>query len=332
VRGSFVNLSFSFLQRNRMTAFQTLRRRTAFTLIELLVVIAIIAILIGLLLPAVQKVREAAARIQCVNNMKQMGLALHNFHDSHKRFPPPSSCPGVGNSWLTGAPYSGKVGTIWVYLLPYIEQGNLWNGYAGSYNVIPPGTLDIRNFGVQLYVCPSDPTINDLTDPTTGWGVSSYAANFQVFGSRIPNPQSVTSATTFTWPPVGWDGQAKLTGTFVDGTSNTIGVVEKYGSVGNVPLQYPATGNFWAHGEWDVHYMALFEVQGRSIVGPTSVFQPQPTKPQAVWNLTQQIHTGGMNALLMDGSVRSITSSISGTTWWAACTPAGGEVLGSDWN
>src|SRR6476620_3440833 len=131
-------------------------RRRGFTLIELLVVIAIIAILIGLLLPAVQKVREAANRIKCGNNLKQLGLAAHHYHDSNGHLP-----PGIGYFPTT----NGAFGTYWFNLLPYVEQDNLFNSSLGP---VPfpggptaayfPGNQDVYSRPVKVFLCPSDPS------------------------------------------------------------------------------------------------------------------------------------------------------------------------------
>jgi prepilin-type N-terminal cleavage/methylation domain-containing protein len=335
------------------------RRGRGFTLIELLVVIAIIAILIGLLLPAVQKVREAAARMKCSNNLKQIGIACHNSNDVNARLPPQAGTFG-------GAYFA----PLFFHLLPYIEQDNTWKGATwldynapvGQTNPNPGTTFNIgviwpvwqsvnvgnntwlRQTRIPIYQCPSDPSLNNGLD----WqpGDASYAGNFQVFGGAA-NTNSKTN----------WDGQARIPATFQDGTSQTILFAEKYArcnGTGN------PGGTWWMRGV----YHGNKSFTGGNNPGPddsypgdrlSAVFAGGVGHDNTVWltgtaskflvqppnflarpgpcdkRLASSPHTAGMNVGLGDGSVRFLSQGISAQTWWYACTPAGGEVLGSDW-
>ncbi len=298
------------------------RSRGGFTLIELLVVIAIIAVLIGLLLPAVQKVREAAARMSCSNNLKQISLANHHFHDTYGQLAPgfgwwgPPDTPALGKAW----------GIASFHLLPYIEQDNLLkNSLLGG--IYFPGNNSVYSKPIKTYHCPSNPSAGPggtvtLNDGSV-WGAGSYAGNVQVYCTVDPNFNVLDFYGTF-----------RLHASCPDGTSNTIAMTEKYSRCTNAV--YTEGGNAWAR--WPVTFDPVFpcfawNLWNPSAVGPSSKFQvqPLPFRGNCDPTLASSPHTGGINAGLLDGSVRFLSQSISGQTWWAACTPAGGEVLGGDW-
>jgi prepilin-type N-terminal cleavage/methylation domain-containing protein len=317
------------------------RRWRGFTLIELLVVIAIIAVLIGLLLPAVQKIREAANRISCANNLKQLALAAHNHNDAMGRLPPMVT---GGHIIWTGDPIKNRTqgGNVFYFLLPFVEQDNVYRfgtrRGANNWSWVLPDEGDpgpIVNQPLKVLKCPADANYGGGQAWDGGWAFGCYGANYQVFGN--PEAGDWTDGRSIDY---NMDGKASIQSTFTDGTSNTILFAEKYSNCRNFLT-------LWGHGAWEHNWMPIFAYGNRAgtvgyrslagwgppgKVGPASKFQIMPNPFQTVCDtaVTQTPHTV-MNAGLADGSVRTISGGISPTTWWFALTPRGGEVLGNDW-
>jgi len=299
----------------------------AFTLIELLVVIAIIAILIGLLLPAVQKVRAAAARMSCSNNVKQLGLGVHNFQSSYSSIPlveGSNSANKYGN--IISQP--GTQGTIFFYLLPYIEQDNLYRQLGGS-------SMSIGSQIVKTFICPSDPSAINAGSyggcgvmagenvQRNGYGSSCYAANAMVFDPRR---------------------KASVEVAMPDGTANTVAFAERYKNCspdgangGGCTLPSWAwntivnNGDCWSSPTFGGQEAGLGDLNcGGATFGNGSVaFQAGPSAQQCNWYVTQGGHTGTMQVGLGDGSVRGVSPGIGTTTWRNACVPNDGQVPGN---
>lgn len=277
--------------------------RFALTLLELLVVLGVIALLIGLLLPAVQKVRSAAARIKSLNNFHQLILATHQYADNRDGLIPDKS----------GAPdEAGRIRSVHVALLPYVEQGNLYRQYVGS---LSGGLTD--EYSLPVFYSPSDPSL------------------------------SVRNFTAYTSYPVNaclFNGRFKL-GTVPDGTSNTVAFAEHYGfACGGVSFRWLISGDTlwsqeppWNSGGLSESGFRTPTFADRAFgdyvpdMSPVVTFQVAPRLQDCDPKLAQTPHSGGLLVAFADGSTRTISSGTSSRTYWAAVTPAGGDVLGNDW-
>jgi prepilin-type N-terminal cleavage/methylation domain-containing protein len=254
-------------------------RRRGFTLIELLVVIAIIAVLIGLLLPAVQKVREAADRATSQNNLKQISLATIQCADANQRKLPPfyGSYP---------SPTTGTAQTLFYFILPFMEQDNLYRG-------ITAGTT--KPIQVKTFLAPGDSSQVD------GASNTSYIANYLVFSSIRKFPAGLS-----------------------DGTSNTILFAEAYSVAGS-------TARDWYSSPKATVFTPSSPIAASLTAAAPVTFQVGVTPTSANVSYPQAYSAAGVQVAMGDGSVRAVPANITTTTWYYACTPASGDILGSDW-
>jgi prepilin-type N-terminal cleavage/methylation domain-containing protein/prepilin-type processing-associated H-X9-DG protein len=314
------------------------RKHTGFTLIELLVVIAIIAILIGLLLPAVQKVREAAARLKCQNNLKQIGLAIHSYHDANGEFPP---------GWVFATSWGPQA-----RILPYIEQDNVYRMIDFTKSITDPVNAPSQQIRINTFLCPSD---KENPMPSVGAGINYYGngGNGVVFviarglnGSDLP-PNGIFYT----------ESKGLRFGSVSDGTSNTAFFSEKLIGDGNMGLVSPQEDIFngpnAAPGRPASADEAYAWCQSVDVTNPANQF---PIFEGAPWGHGQHSyqhvappnarscgwlpslrasmtassrHTGGVNVVFGDGSVRFINNSIDLPTWRAMGSRDGGEVVGN---
>ena len=310
--------------------------RRGFTLIELLVVIAIIAILIGLLLPAVQKVRSAAARAQSQNNVKQIALACHSFHDANGILPPLSAIAVPGS----GQPVSG-----YFWILPFIEQNNVYQlGIAngGAWPSTPPNSEAGRRAGtsagskiIKTYLSPRDPS-NPTETWVEGnggtWAHCNYGMNHAVFGVPVDPVAGVDTLDKRT------KGNARFTLlSMSDGTSNTVGVAEQYAVCG--PSSNSPTDNLnhklWAYNlTWYYPQGPYFDTRlmtstGTNIIATSTAAPPQAQPKVAACDPYKVQAIDGVCVVgMMDGSVRGVTPMVDQTAWCRTLWPQDGLVVG----
>lgn len=309
------------------------RSRQAFSLIELLVVIAIIAILIGLLLPAVQKIREAANRMSCSNNLKQVGLAIHNHESTYGYFPP------CGTRFTSNPNPSNPLGdqrqghSVWTFILPYMEQDNVHKMIRLDRSVLDPANLPTpygANTAFQTlikpYVCPSTPGGQRMEDYQPFVGVSIFFAMHDYgvvtgigsMGGSLPVGTPTGDTGTLLY-----DSQPKFAD-MTDGSSNTILIAEDAGRVKRYELGRAVSGSFSSGGAW-ADFNSEYYVHGVSGSGSGS--------GNCIINCSNDneiyaFHTGGANVLRGDGSVQFLKASTTPQLIAALISKAGGEAIG----
>ena len=286
----------------RDSRLKSSKGRSGFTLIELLVVIAIIAVLIALLLPAVQQAREAARRTECKNKLKQLGLTVHNFHDTYNYLPSAYSSPVASSA-------DAKLNSnVFFAILPYADQAQIYNSTTDPVNTASTPTLPanqnfVRAQPIKAFLCPSASIASDGNWPgRTDWAIGHYAFNYMVFGGP---------ATTNNWQP------KRSLASITDGTSNTVIFGERFG------IMNDGTANLWCHGGWNWAYMPIFGYNGNY-----NLPQSTPTQAQSTPGYTQTPHTGVMQICMADGSVRGLSVNARQPTWQNVILPQDGNAIG----
>jgi len=346
-------------------------RRSGFTLIELLVVIAIIAVLIALLLPAVQSAREAARRAQCVNNLKQMGLAVHNFESTNNKFPD-------GQGPVPKGPGSAGFirGSVLTMVLPYLEQSNLFSTFNFQLDVNSNvENQTARTQQISAFLCPSDSSSTRMISGGQAYGANNYFGNIGATAAQLFSTATATAETNTITLGI-FNIQMNLTGSLAtnpdfrkvmntvtiasvtDGTSNTAlfsetrlstmpstttGIMDK-SMVHRSPGWSTPAGNYTPPSDCDTsttgplnyrglqYYRALNPLHVYSHTVPPNYkgFDCADSGLNATHVAARSYHSGGVNVVLADGSVRFVKDSINIGTWRALGTKAGGEIISAD--
>ncbi len=346
-------------------------KRLGFTLIELLVVIAIIAVLIGLLLPAVQKVREAAARMSCSNNLKQLGLAAHNYHSTVGKFPPGVNVPAVITNLSNGVSsppplVANQSFSLFEALLPYLEQNNIYsqltfngpipvNGQAGNdseyincdttTNPAPIGSTIVKTF-----LCPSDIAPTQTTYVGTSgidkgktylFGANTYGGNAGIRSFYTFDSKSDPAGTGMTQDGVFYINSSVSMTSISDGTSNTLAFGERNRTDPNFDVVYPGVNVIEQHSgwAWANYYPGYDYLYGTAMPLNWTFTNAGITSDSGFayqdlrYSTFGSQHTGGANFCFADGSVHFISDSIPLAVLQALSTRSGGEVInGSQFN
>ncbi|MCH2183483.1 MAG: DUF1559 domain-containing protein [Mariniblastus sp.] len=288
----------------------TTRRHNGFTLVELLVVIAIIGILIGMLLPAVQMVRESARRTSCLNNLRQVGLSAMNYESSRQHLPPPKLGAGDFNT----------LGSTFVILLPYVEQQNRFDQYDIEQSISAPGNIELTSTPLDIYLCPSMVQKDTTGNFGEGSYIISYATNYRPYA----NGQTANGAFTKTPPDA--KSQYRLGfESFLDGTSHTFFFGEMDNSVQwtGASANPGAWGTYtWAQGYW---FNSQSHLEGTfNLVGPIDEMNFRE------YRTFRSDHPGGVNFCMVDGSTRFVRETLEPEVLQAAVTRSGREILHLD--
>ncbi len=333
------------------------RSRRGFTLIELLVVIAIIAVLIALLLPAVQQAREAARRTQCRNNLKQLGLALHNYHDAYNLFPNGIGYAQGPNNPFFGNPQNSPIDDpnlhVWTEgLLPYLDQGNVYNqinfslaiigpisipGVPAPYNTVGGTNQTATNVAIPAFICPSTPRAASTVVVDFGAALNPALAGA---GVNLKGGANDYSASSSVWDPIATlcgetanrgvlsDEQSVGLKHIVDGTSNTSMVIERAGAPQVWRKGKLVSGQQTTGGTWNDPYIGAHYLRG-------SLFDGTGSNGLCAINCTNEqtrgfysFHSGMVTVLMADGSCRGLNENTSNVTIGRLISFAGGLVVG----